>query len=72
MLRERIMLGLRVAGGVYLDEEACDLGVEGWTPERRKASAWLEERGRIVREGARARIPRDAWLWTDDTAARLF
>ncbi|HEY6459796.1 MAG TPA: radical SAM family heme chaperone HemW, partial [Polyangiaceae bacterium] len=72
MLRERIMLGLRVAGGVDVDEEARDLGVEGWTPERRKASAWLEERGRIVRDGPRARIPRDAWLWTDDTAARLF
>jgi putative oxygen-independent coproporphyrinogen III oxidase len=72
LMRERIMLGLRMVGGVDLAAEAKDLGAEGWTEERRKASSWLEERGRIVREGTRARIPREAWLWTDDTAARLF
>jgi oxygen-independent coproporphyrinogen-3 oxidase len=72
LMRERIMLGLRMAGGVDLDDAASDLGTEGWTEERRRASAWLEERGRIVREGSRARVPRPAWLWTDDTAARLF
>ena len=72
LMRERIMLGLRMAGGVDLAREADDLGTEGWTEERRRASSWLEERGRIVREGTRARIPREAWLWTDDTAARLF
>jgi oxygen-independent coproporphyrinogen-3 oxidase len=72
LMRERIMLGLRMVGGVDLEREADDLGADGWTEERRRASAWLEERGRIVREGSRARIPREAWLWTDDTAARLF
>ena len=75
LLRERIMLGLRVDEGIDLDAIAEDLGVPAWTPERRRAAAWLAERGRIERSGeggSRIRIPRSAWLWTDDTAARLF
>ncbi len=72
LLRERIMLGLRVEGGVDLDEAAAELGTAGWTPARERASEWLLERRRIVREGSRVRVPRAAWLWTDDTAARLF
>jgi putative oxygen-independent coproporphyrinogen III oxidase len=62
--RERIMLGLRVAGGVDLQG--------AWTPERERAAAWLSGRGRIVRSGSRVAIPPAAWLWADDTAARLF
>jgi oxygen-independent coproporphyrinogen-3 oxidase len=62
--RERIMLGLRMATGVDLDG--------AWTPERQRAAAWLAERGRIVRDGTRIVIPPSAWLWADDTAARLF
>jgi putative oxygen-independent coproporphyrinogen III oxidase len=75
LLRERIMLGLRMDEGIDLDAIALELGVPAWTPERRRAATWLEERGRIERSGsggARLRIPRAAWLWTDDTAARLF
>jgi oxygen-independent coproporphyrinogen-3 oxidase len=72
LLRERIMLGLRVAEGLDLDACGRDLGVEGWTPERRREADKLETRGRIARDGARTRIPTPAWLWTDDTAARLF
>lgn len=73
MLRERIMLGLRMREGVDLDGAARDLGIEGrgWTDDRRREAAKLEERGRIVREGTRVRVPTAAWLWTDDTAARL-
>lgn len=62
--RERIMLGLRVTEGVDL------AGL--LTPDRERALAWLQARGRIVVDGTRARIPAGAWLWTDDTAARLF
>ncbi len=62
--RERIMLGLRVTEGVDL------AGLI--TPERQRTLGWLEERGRIVVQGTRARIPPGAWLWADDTAARLF
>lgn len=72
LLRERIMLGLRMEEGLDLDDAARGLGVPGWTAERNRAAAWLEERGRIVRTETRVRIPRPAWLWTDDTAARLF
>jgi putative oxygen-independent coproporphyrinogen III oxidase len=72
LLRERIMLGLRVAEGVDLDASGRDLGVEGWTAERRREADKLETRGRIARDGTRTRIPTPAWLWTDDTAARLF
>jgi oxygen-independent coproporphyrinogen-3 oxidase len=71
-MRERIMLGLRTVEGVDLDEAAEDLGAPGWTDAREKTGAWLAERGRVVREGGRLRVPREAWLWTDDTAARLF
>jgi coproporphyrinogen III oxidase-like Fe-S oxidoreductase len=72
LLRERIMLGLRMGEGIDLEAIARDLGVAAWTPERERAAAWLTGRARIVREGRRLRIPRAAWLWTDDTAARLF
>jgi oxygen-independent coproporphyrinogen-3 oxidase len=72
LFRERVMLGLRVAGGVDLDEAGADLGVPVWTPARERAATWLIERGRIDRLGGRVRVPRTAWLWTDDTAARLF
>jgi putative oxygen-independent coproporphyrinogen III oxidase len=63
-VRERIMLGLRVTGGVDLHGS--------WTPERERAAAWLVARGRIERSGSRVAIPAAAWLWADDTAARLF
>jgi oxygen-independent coproporphyrinogen-3 oxidase len=72
LLRERIMLGLRVADGIDVAAAAEELGTIGWTEERLRAAAWLEQRGRIVREGSRVRIPPGAWLWTDDTSARLF
>jgi putative oxygen-independent coproporphyrinogen III oxidase len=75
LLRERIMLGLRMDDGIDLNAIALELGVPAWTPERRRAAAWLAERSRIERSGeggSRLRIPRAAWLWTDDTAARLF
>ena len=63
-MRERVMLGLRVTEGVDLDG--------GLTPDRERSLAWLEQRGRVVRQGSRVRIPSAAWLWADDTAARLF
>jgi putative oxygen-independent coproporphyrinogen III oxidase len=73
MLRERIMLGLRMRAGVDLDAAASDLGIpgDGWTEERLRVATKLEARGRVERDGARVRVPRAAWLWTDDTAARL-
>jgi putative oxygen-independent coproporphyrinogen III oxidase len=72
LLRERIMLGLRVEEGIDLDAIARDLRVDPWSTDRQRAVAWLEQRGRLERSGPRLRVPRAAWLWTDDTAARLF
>mgnify|MGYP002401306596 CR=1 FL=1 len=75
LMRERIMLGLRTREGVDLDEAQASLGTPGWTAARERSAASLAERGRIVREGprgSRLRIPEASWLWTDDTAARLF
>jgi oxygen-independent coproporphyrinogen-3 oxidase len=72
LLRERLMLGLRIAEGIDLERAGRELGIGGFTPERERSLAWLEERGRIVRDGTVLRVPRAAWLWTDDTAARLF
>jgi oxygen-independent coproporphyrinogen-3 oxidase len=72
LLRERLMLGLRIAEGIDMARAASDLGVPVWTTDREKALKRLVERGRIAREGDVLRVPRAAWLWTDDTAARLF
>jgi oxygen-independent coproporphyrinogen-3 oxidase len=72
LLRERIMLGLRIAEGIDIDAHAVELGVEAWPNDRRRALERLEASGRVTREGARVVIPRRAWLFADDTAARLF
>lgn len=75
LMRERIMLGLRTHEGLDLQEAEASLGTPGWTPSRERAAAWLTERGRVVREGpggSRLRVPKASWLWTDDTASRLF
>ena len=72
MLRERIMLGLRLANGFDLEAAATDLGVTAWTKDRTREAEKLVARERLVVEGGRLRIPRQAWLWADDTAARLF
>jgi oxygen-independent coproporphyrinogen-3 oxidase len=72
LLRERIMLGLRIAEGLDLAAAGRDLGIDPWTPDRLREIARLRERGRLVREGDVLRIPKAAWLFTDDTAARLF
>ncbi len=72
LLRERIMLGLRVAEGVDLGRAARELDIDPWTPERLRTIDALSERGRLERDGDVLRVPRAAWLFTDDTASRLF
>ncbi|MDB4945434.1 MAG: hypothetical protein JWP97_4968 [Labilithrix sp.] len=72
LLRERIMLGLRLADGLDLGRAGRDLGVEPWTAERTLAADKLVARGRLARDGDVVTIPRAAWLFTDDIAARLF
>ncbi len=71
LLRERVMLGLRVVGGLDLAAVGDDLGVDAMTAERRRAIDALVSRGRLIADGARVWIPSRAWLFADDTAARL-
>ena len=71
-LRERIMLGLRLAEGLDLDAAAAELGVPAWTAERRRAADRLARRGRLVVEGGRVRVPHGEWLFADGVAADLF
>jgi oxygen-independent coproporphyrinogen-3 oxidase len=71
-LRERIMLGLRLAVGLDLDEAAAALGVPAWTPSRRRAAERLTASGRLAIEGGRLRIPTSARVYTDGIAAALF
>lgn len=70
-LTERILLGLRLRDGLDLDEAGRDVGAEPWTQGRTKAVERLTGRGRLVREGARLRIPKDSWLFADGTIAEL-
>ncbi len=71
-LRERIMLGLRLADGFDLDAAGREWNENPWTDERERAVANLCARERLIRDGGRLRIPKKAWHFTDDTAARLF
>jgi oxygen-independent coproporphyrinogen-3 oxidase len=77
MLRERIMLGLRLASGFDAEAAAKDLGVAFWTNERTREAESLVAKGRLERvreDGGRdvVRIPKRAWLFANDTASRLF
>jgi len=71
LLRERIMLGLRVREGLDLAAAGDDLGIDAMTKERRRTIDALVARGRLSIDGARLSIPPKAWLFADDTAARL-
>lgn len=71
-LRERIMLGLRVAEGLDLEGSAEELGVVAWTKERRRAADKLVKRGHLAIEGRRLKVPHGAWLFADGVAAELF
>ncbi|AKV02798.1 hypothetical protein AKJ09_09461 [Labilithrix luteola] len=72
LLRERIMLGLRIAEGIDLAKSGAELGIDPFTGAREKTIASLMSRGRLERDGNLLRIPRNAWLFTDDIASRLF
>lgn len=72
LLRERIMLGLRLAEGFDLEAAARQLGVDPWPPSRARAAERMVQRGRLLREGGRLRAPLSAWALVDGTAAELF
>ena len=72
LMRERIMLGLRLEHGVDFGEAARKLGVDPWPKDRAREASILLERGRIERDGDRIWIPKASWIFANDTAARLF
>jgi putative oxygen-independent coproporphyrinogen III oxidase len=72
LLRERIMLGLRLSSGFDLEASARELGVDPWPKDRVRAADRLVSLGRLSRDGGRLRIEGGARLLTNDTAARLF
>jgi putative oxygen-independent coproporphyrinogen III oxidase len=71
-LRERIMLGLRLAEGIDLEGAASELGVIALPPERRRALERLERSQRLERsEAGRLRIPKSQWLFADGIISQL-
>ncbi|GAC1538485.1 MAG: radical SAM family heme chaperone HemW [Polyangiales bacterium] len=75
LLRERIMLGLRLADGFDLVRAAEELGLDpaaAWTSSRRRAIEKLTAEGALAVDGSRLRIPPNRRLSTDGVAARLF
>jgi coproporphyrinogen III oxidase-like Fe-S oxidoreductase len=70
-LRERIMLGLRLAEGLDLDAAGRELGVDALGGDRRAAVARALERGRLERSGSRLRIPKPQWLFADGIISEL-
>lgn len=74
LLRERIMLGLRLADGLDLVRAAKDVGVDSalaWQ-SRERIIERLSREGALSVEGTRLRIPPARRLATDGIAARLF
>jgi len=70
-LRERLLLGLRLAEGLDVAAAAAELGLEPPTRSRAGTLARLVAQGRLVVDGDRWRIPRSAWLLADATIAAL-
>jgi oxygen-independent coproporphyrinogen-3 oxidase len=70
-LRERIMLGLRVAEGLDLQAAADELGIAALPPERQRALDRLHERGRVEISERRLRIPKSQWLFADGIISEL-
>ena len=70
-LRERLMLGLRLADGLDVERAARDVGAEPWPEDRARAVERLLARGRLERCEGRLRVPRDQWLFADGTIAEL-
>ena len=71
-LSESLMLGLRLAEGVDVEQAAERTGAEMWTSARRRAVRRLVERGQLLHTGPRLSIPKTAWLFSDGIISQLF
>lgn len=70
-LRERIMLGLRLAEGFDLEAAADELGVNPLPDGRKQALERLLQKGRIELDRRRLRIPKPEWLFADGIISEL-
>jgi oxygen-independent coproporphyrinogen-3 oxidase len=70
-LRERIMLGLRLAEGFDLEAAASELGVNPLPAARQRALDKLLQNGRIELDRRRLRIPKPQWLFADGIISEL-
>lgn len=70
-LRERIMLGLRLAEGFDLEASANELGVSPLPDGRKRALDQLLKNGRIELDRRRLRIPKPQWLFADGIISEL-
>jgi oxygen-independent coproporphyrinogen-3 oxidase len=72
LVKERIMLGLRLAAGFDVADAERDLGLAIATRERERAIEKMVSRGRLAVHGSHWRVPKERWLLVDGTAAELF
>jgi oxygen-independent coproporphyrinogen-3 oxidase len=74
LLRERIMLGLRLSHGLDLAQAAKEVGLDAEVAlsSRARTVERLIGEGGLARSGSRLRIPAQRRLSTDGIAARLF
>jgi oxygen-independent coproporphyrinogen-3 oxidase len=72
LLRERIMLGLRLREGVDIEAAAAELGVPAWPARRRRALEEMVANGKVQRDGGRVWLRGAGWLFADGLAAELF
>jgi putative oxygen-independent coproporphyrinogen III oxidase len=70
-LRERIMLGLRLAEGFDLEASASELGVSPLPDARNRALDRLLKNGRVELDRGRLRIPKPQWLFADGIISEL-
>lgn len=70
-LRERIMLGLRLAEGFDLEASAAELGVPPLPAARERSLQRLLKTGRVELDRRRLRIPKPQWLFADGIISEL-
>jgi oxygen-independent coproporphyrinogen-3 oxidase len=70
-LRERIMLGLRLAEGLDLQAAGRELGIDPLPASRRLAVEGAVARGRLEARDGRLRIPKSKWLFADGIISEL-
>ena len=71
IVREALMLGLRTAEGVDLEDVARRAGIDPLEGRRGTLERRIAQ-GDVVHEGGRLRVPRERWLHLDGIVADLF